>query len=168
MLWKAFLGPESGCPMMLLTAMPLDLRRVGEAAFGGQDVSPPGRSGISTTGLDGYATAFLQAVGYRASGSSLTNATRLAVVASCNACHNAASQAERGQHASFGSFEQLTPTSPAATGTSEAKRHQTGRSGKPRRGSLVHTSTGCVFRASSRIVSGCSSTSGWRSQTPWG
>ena len=57
-------------PAQLLTATPPDLRRIGEIAFGGQSIYPPGISGIPTAELDGYAMAFLVAAGYPASGSS--------------------------------------------------------------------------------------------------
>jgi hypothetical protein len=52
----------------LLTASADDLRRIGEIAFGGQSVYPPG---ISTTELDRYAMTFLEAAGYPSPGSSL-------------------------------------------------------------------------------------------------
>jgi hypothetical protein len=48
----------------LLTATPDDLRRLGEQAFGGASVYPPGLSGLSTSELDRYAMDFLAAAGY--------------------------------------------------------------------------------------------------------
>jgi hypothetical protein len=51
----------------LLTATPADLARIGEQAFGGQSIYPPG---IASTALDPYAIAFLEAAGYPAGGSS--------------------------------------------------------------------------------------------------
>lgn len=53
----------------LLTATPADLRRMGEMAFGGQSMHPPGLSAIPSVELDGYAMAFLAAAGYPAGGS---------------------------------------------------------------------------------------------------
>jgi hypothetical protein len=53
-------------PAPLLTATPSDLERIGQAAFGGESIYPPG---MSATELDGYAVAFLDAAGYPAAGS---------------------------------------------------------------------------------------------------
>jgi hypothetical protein len=50
----------------LLAATPADLARVGETAFGGQSIYPPG---IVSTDLDAYAIAFLKAAGHPAGGS---------------------------------------------------------------------------------------------------
>jgi len=56
--------------VQLLTATPADLRRLGEVAFGGQSIYPPGISAIPTAELNGYAMALLEAAGYPEPGSS--------------------------------------------------------------------------------------------------
>jgi hypothetical protein len=58
----------------LSTAKPDDLSRLGEIAFGGQVVHPPGIAAIPTAELDGYAMAFLAAAGHPPSGSSVESA----------------------------------------------------------------------------------------------
>jgi|GEM_PF-6757082 len=46
-----------------MTATPEDLRRLGEAAFGGESIYPPGVRGIPIAELDGYALAYQSAAG---------------------------------------------------------------------------------------------------------
>jgi hypothetical protein len=46
-----------------MTATPTDLRRLGETAFGGESIYPPGIHGIPITELDSYALAFHSAAG---------------------------------------------------------------------------------------------------------
>ncbi len=64
-----FSNSSKGRKAPLSTATPEDLRRLGEIAFGGQSVDPPGISAIPTAELDGYALAFLTAAGYPSSSS---------------------------------------------------------------------------------------------------
>ncbi len=64
-----FSNSSSGRKAQLSTATPEDLRRLGEMAFGGESVNPPGISGIPTAELDSYALAFLTAAGYPSSNS---------------------------------------------------------------------------------------------------
>jgi hypothetical protein len=56
------------------TATPEDLRRLGEMAFGGESVNPPGISGIPIAELDGYALTFMTTGGYPESGSAAESA----------------------------------------------------------------------------------------------
>jgi hypothetical protein len=60
-----------------LTASASEIARLGEAAFGGQSVHPPGLNAIPTGQLDGYAMAFLAAAGYPAAGSQQERAANL-------------------------------------------------------------------------------------------
>jgi hypothetical protein len=48
----------------LLTATPTDLKRIGEVAFGGENIYPQGTAALRAGELDGYAMAFLAAAGY--------------------------------------------------------------------------------------------------------
>ena len=66
--------PSEAAPR-LMTAGPDDLRRIGEQAFGGDHVYPPGLSGVSTAELDRYAMEYLAAAGYPPAGSSAERAS---------------------------------------------------------------------------------------------
>jgi hypothetical protein len=65
----AFFSRSKRRQQPLLTATPADLRRLGVLAFGGEDVHPPGITGIPTAELDSYAMAYQAAAGYPPPGS---------------------------------------------------------------------------------------------------
>jgi hypothetical protein len=69
-----FSSSSSGRQPLLFTATPEDLRALGEVAFGGPSVNPPGISGIPTAEFDAYALTFLTAAGFPPSGSSAWSA----------------------------------------------------------------------------------------------
>ena len=53
----------------VMVATPEDLVRIGQTAFGGESVHPPGFAGLATSELDGYVLSALEASGHPAPGS---------------------------------------------------------------------------------------------------